>query len=500
MRQFRQLVLNLFMALLVAIPNGLAFAEPVPLTILHTNDTHDHLEPFMNRDKQEVGGVARRASYFKSVRDKHPNVLILDAGDVFQGTPIFTFFGGQADFKTMNQAGYDVIAVGNHDLDNGVEHLVEQSRLLSRQPVCANLVDRHKRLIFPAYRMVERGGLQVAIIGVLGRDAYEAVAVERRAGTALLDPVATLKTMIPILRTGADLIIVVSHSGLEEDVAMAKAVSGIDLVVGGHSHTRVEQPVAVRHGDRETLVVQAYRWGEVVGKLDLDIENKRIVRHRGALMPITGAIAPDAEVAKTVAHYSDQIRKIMAEVVGHSTVEFTHRGREKGDSALANLVADAIQAQSGADIAVINTDGIRSDLVKGDITRGTVISMLPFDNRMVTLEASDQQIRAVVNYASSRLNRGGSIQFAGLHYALRDGVVTDIQVAGMPLKPGRRYTIATVDYVANGNDGADVFRSLKPLKKSEDLVRDVFIRHLATHSPLTMPEGGRVAHPEAVTR
>lgn len=471
---------------------GAALAKPVELTILHTNDTHDHLESFDSPKAKDVGGVARRATLFKQVRGAKKNVLILDAGDVFQGTPLFTFFEGEPDYMTMEQAGYDAIAVGNHDLDNGLANLQRQAKHLSHPPLSVNLVGKDGQLLFPGYRTFERDGLKIAVIGVIGINAYEAIAEDRRKDVFVLDPIPVLKQVVGKLRRESDLVVVVSHSGHEEELEMASKVPGIDLIVGGHSHTKIEKPVAVANGDRQTLVVQAFQWGEYVGKLDLTVDAGRIQSYTGELLPVTAKYPPDPTVQATVDRYATQIAAKMNQVVGASAVEFLNSRKAMGDAPIGNLIADTLRAQTGTDIGIMNSGGIRASLPKGPITRGMVFSMLPFENRLVTFTADGQLVKELVDFAAARLGKSGSLQISGLAFTVRGGQVAEIKVGGKPLDPKRVYTVTTIDYLANGNDGAGIFKKVKELRATGVLVRDAFFNYMKDHPTLQTPEGGRI--------
>lgn len=486
----RALVGAVAIALAASLP---AWAAPVELTILHTNDTHDHLESYAGKQGETLGGIARRATLFKQIKAKTPNVLVFDAGDCFQGTPIFTFFAGEADYKAMQQAGYDATTVGNHDLDNGLANLKKQAAHLDFPPLSCNLTDGDGKLLFPSTRLFEVGGLKIGVTGVTGENAYHAIAKAMRAGVTYHDPAPILRRVLPELRRqGADLTVVLSHSGLEEDLALAKAVEGIDVIVGGHSHTKVPKPIEVRHGDRATLVLQAFQWGEYVGRLDLTVDAGRIQSYHGELLPVTDALAPDPLVQQTVAGYAGAIAKQMDEVVGRSAVYFANERKAMGDAPIGNLVADVIREATGADVALMNSGGIRSFLPQGEITRGAVFSMLPFENRLVRFKADGPLVQEVADFVVAKMGGSGSLQVGGLTFHAKGGKATRVMVGGKPLDLRRTYTVATIDYLANANDGATVFTKVKAVEPTGQLVRDAFFAYLKKHPTLAQPQGGRI--------
>lgn len=469
-----------------------ALAAPTSITILHTNDTHAHLEAFDSRGAKDVGGIARRATLIKQVKQAEKAVLVLDAGDVFQGTPLFNFFAGEPDFITMQQAGYDAIAVGNHDLDNGIGNLLTQTQHLQAPPLSVNLMGPSGKPYFPSHRIFERAGLKIAVIGAIGQNAFEAVAEARREGVVFKDPKPELERVIREVRPQVDLVVLLTHIGHDEEIALARALPDVDLIVGGHSHTKVAKPVIVPHAQRHTLVAQAFQWGEYLGRIDLQVENKRIVAHRGKLIPVDTSIPQDPVVAKTVARYADQIAVQMQQVLGQSEVEFVNSRKREGDTPLGNLVADAVRQETKTQVAFMNSGGIRAPLPKGPITLGMVYTMLPFENTLVTFECSGEELQAILDFAASRNGKSGSLQVSGLEYTVEAGRARDIRVAGRPLMPAGRYSVTTIDYVAQGNDGADVFRTLKNMTNTGILVRDAFSRFMAEKKVLTVPTGGRI--------
>lgn len=493
---FRRLAHACLVATLLALGPGAvpAQAAPVSLTILHTNDTHDHLEPFDVGEAKGIGGIARRATLFQQVRRESSATLVLDAGDVFQGTPLFNFYSGEPDYITMAQAGYDVITVGNHDLDNGLENLMQQARHLGKGhgPVSANMTDEQGKLLFEPYRILTRGGLKVAVIGALGADAFLAVAEPRRKGVKVREPLVALRGLVRKLRPQADLVVLLTHIGHEGELELARALPEVDLIVGGHSHTKLDAPVIVKHAERDTLVVQAFQWGQFVGRLDLQVEGRRIVSHQGRLMPVGAELAPDPGIASTVSRYADRIAVQMQQVVGRAEIEFPNNRKREGDTPLGNLVADVMRAHTGTDIAIMNSGGIRAPLPKGDITRGMIFSMLPFENYLVTFTCSGEELQRILDFAASRNGKSGSLQVSGVSYVVEGERARDVRVGGKVLDAAARYRVTTNDYIAQGNDGADVFRSVASVGNTGVLMRDAFLQQLSREPVLRLPEGGRI--------
>jgi len=255
-------------------------SSAVTLTILHTNDTHSRIDPFPmdGGPHQGLGGVARRAALVREIRAENPNILLLDSGDIFQGTPYFNFFGGEIEFKAMSAMGYDVATLGNHDFDNGVPGLVEMMPHASFDFVSANYdvsgseLESHVR----PWVIREMEGVKVGIFG-LGVAFEGLVLANLHEGVRHTDPYAAARMAVEELRErGCALVVCLSHMGYRYregtpcDTELAQVVEGIDLILGGHSHTFMDEPdVYVHPGGGRSLVHQVGWGGMRLGRIDV---------------------------------------------------------------------------------------------------------------------------------------------------------------------------------------------------------------------------------------
>lgn len=252
------------------------------ITILHTNDTHSQVEPFeMNHHRYaNKGGVARRATMIESIRKENPNTLLLDAGDIFQGTPYFNYFGGELEFKLMSMLKYDVATIGNHDFDNGIDGLYKQLPHAKFDFVSANydfkntILDTHVK----PYKILKRDGIKIGIFG-LGIALKGLVGEKLYKETKYLDPIEISQDMSRILKEEehCDLIICLSHLGYFyrrspnriSDLNLAKATKNIDLIIGGHTHTFLPKPTIVKNIEGENILVnQVGAYGINLGRID----------------------------------------------------------------------------------------------------------------------------------------------------------------------------------------------------------------------------------------
>ncbi len=264
------------------------------LTILHTNDVHSHIDPFPpdHSRSANMGGVARRAALIEQIRAENPNTLLLDAGDIFQGTPYFNFYGGELEFRLMSKLGYDVATIGNHDFDNGIEGLLAQMPYAQFQMVSANYDFSNTVMdgLVAPYTTRTLDGIKVGIFG-LGIALDGLVLPELYRETRYLDPVEIAQDMSRILREEekCQLVIALSHLGheyrnpqLPSDVKLAAQTEGIDLIIGGHTHTFLERPVIrANRRDQKVMINQVGCYGLYLGRIDFYFDSTKIGKTSG---------------------------------------------------------------------------------------------------------------------------------------------------------------------------------------------------------------------------
>ena len=257
------------------------------LTVLHTNDVHSHVDPFPATDPRNpnMGGVARRAALIESIRLENPNVLLLDAGDIFQGTPYFNYYGGEIEFKLMSMMKYDAATLGNHDFDNGIEGFYAQLPHANFDFVSANYDFSKTNLagLVKPYKVFDKGGIKVGVFG-LGIELAGLVDPMMYKETVYLDPVETTQDIVKQLRQveKCDIVIALSHLGYKygndkekiSDVKLAALTQDIDLIIGGHTHTFLKKPTVLENlAGKEVLVNQTGCFGLNLGRIDFYLEN-----------------------------------------------------------------------------------------------------------------------------------------------------------------------------------------------------------------------------------
>ncbi len=263
-----------------------SIANTTKITILHTNDVHSHIDTFKEGRNANKGGVARRASLIDSIRKENPNTLLLDAGDIFQGTPYFNYYGGELEFKLMSKLKYDAATIGNHDFDNGIDGLFAQLPHAKFQFISANydfsntIMDTHTK----PYQIFKKNGIKIGVFG-LGIELNGLVAPKMFKETKYLNPVEISQDMSRILKIEkkCDLVICLSHLGYHyknsdkiSDLSLAKATKDIDLIIGGHTHTFLPKPTIVKNSENKNVLVnQVGCYGINLGKIDFYFDSDK---------------------------------------------------------------------------------------------------------------------------------------------------------------------------------------------------------------------------------
>jgi 5'-nucleotidase/UDP-sugar diphosphatase len=461
--KLNRLAAALVVALLALAPA--AFAQTASLTILHTNDTHGHLFPFSYPDAaasgrelqgmrvyRDIGGIARRATLVKQIRQELAGrgtpVWLVDVGDYSDGTPFSTEYHGEADVAAMNAVGYDLGTFGNHEFNYPAAQVRRLMGLTKYELVSANTTDRAtgKPLLKP-YVIRQVGPVRVAVFGLITKEAATYPAGKEAFDVA--DEIAAARQTVTALRGQADIIVLLSHAGEAVDRRLAEQVPEIDVIVGGHSHTRLPSGDMVWHSQdlkvssvNGTVIVQAHQWGGELGRLDLlfvkdQAGTWQVDRYRARLIPVGPEFPEDPGVAAVVSQFWKPIAAQFGEVVGQAGGEFASRG---DDQAEYNLVADAVRESFNAEFGMENMGGVRAPLVRGAITKADLVTLDPFNNTVVTFTATGKQIRDILQRHSPAVS--------GIRYRLENKELLDVTIGGQPLDDARVYTGVTNSYFA----------------------------------------------------
>lgn len=487
--------------------------KAVPLTLLYTADVHSRIDPFpaafYHKTYAGKGGLARIATMARELKKQNPNSLLLDSGDYLQGTPYFNFFKGDVELKAYQQAGFDAITIGNHEFDNGVPALRKALENFSGPIITTNVTfspDMGQR-----YAVLKAGNLRVGVFGLM-TEVSGLVTPPNFQTAKYYDPVKVAQAAVEKLSKEADIIVCMSHVGIvppwsEEDPAahssskitdevIAQKVPGIDVILSGHTHAMVSNPIVIRSGNHRTLIVAPGYGGGFLGKLDLVVKDGQVQQYNNALVPLASNVAGAADVENIIAPYRAKMNQTVKQKIGTAQGDFRRYAGADYESSLNNLMADATLAAARkidpeVEFGISSSGTPRNYIVSGPITIEDAYYALPFDNKVVIVEAKgDKVVQMLTTQRRWTDNKRHSIANASytLHPSARK--ISDIVINGKPFDPKKTYKVAVNDYIADGGSGFNMVPGLKR-KNTDVLQRDALIDYIKQIGTL-FPQTGRI--------
>ena len=435
------------------------------LVIAHTNDLHSHFQA--NRadwleNTPDIGGFVEIAGHVDALHAEHGDdtVLYLDGGDIMTGTPLMEFESrgvrGGAMLDFMEAAGMDAWVLGNHEFDISFAHvsgLVEASAI----PVLSANLDKRDESGDPAIEglldhiIVERNGLRIGIFGLTTDGLARLTGSDAAALMAVRDVAEVASEQVALLEPRVDLVVALTHIGLEADRRVAEKVPGIDMIVGGHSHTSLREPEKV--GD--TWVVQAGSYARQLGVVDLIVADGRIKTFSSELRDLVpGVVKTPEAVEKIVQHWGDRVESHFSEVIGEVTTGDLTRSRDS-ESPLGRWSADMVKHSGKTDIGIYNPGGLRADLVTGTLTRRSLYEVFPFTNNVVRFDVQGSQLVGLLLKNARAMTEGGHpvMQLAGVRatWRMRAGApeLIEVRVGQKRLDPDSTYTASTNSFVSD---------------------------------------------------
>ncbi|MBI4349458.1 MAG: bifunctional metallophosphatase/5'-nucleotidase [Elusimicrobia bacterium] len=496
----------MLLALLLAAAS--AGAETVKIAVYHTNDVHGWIHPkpatwYAKDPKRPIGGFAAAARVLQG--ETLPK-LLLDGGDWFQGTPEAALSSGTAVVDCFNALGYDAVVVGNHDLDYGQPQLETLARRLKPTVLGSNIYraedDTRPDYVTP-WLIKDVAGVKVGIFGLLTTNMRELSFEENIAGLRFRREADEARDMVRRLKAeGATVIIAVTHVGFmepgmrvfEDDKFIAGEVPGIDLIVGGHTHSRVTGPVKdPRHG---TLLVQAGSYLSQLGRVELSVDREtgKVVESSGRLIDLwIDEVGEDPEVKRLVARYQEDADKRLSVVV--ATAASTLARNRNGEAAIGSWFTDCTRAWGRTDVALQNSGGIRSDLPAGPVPVRRMWEIMPFDNHIATLSLTGAQLRETLERGVSGAT--GVLQVSGLSLRYKRSAepgkrLVEVRINGRPVKDEARYTVTTADFLVQRGDGYATLGQGEGTMLTDVLMRDVLVDCAKRAKLIEPPEGGRI--------
>jgi len=425
--------------------------DAVTLTIIHINDRHGRMDAdsYISQLAKETAG----------------NVLILDAGDALHGQTTAILSKGAAMVELMNAVGYSAMVTGNHEFNYGMERLIELSEMMDFPLLAANIKTSDGKTLFQPYAIFPMEGIKVGVFGLATPETVRASDPRNTTELTFEDPSAAAKEMVEALKSeGCDIIIALMHMGIEEASDSANRsdtlalIPGIDVIIDGHSHTKLDNGLLVGN----TLIAQTGEHGQNIGVIEITISDG-IVSKTARLIEVNNALIADEQILAKIIELNAANETLTGLIVGY-TPEFLNGERNQvrtGETNLTNLITDSMRHTTGADIAFLNSGGIRASIPEGDITMGHVLNTLPFSNILITMEITGADLLKILEHGISLYPEpvGQHIQVSGIHFefdpdAEQGGKVTSITMADSgAFDISKTYTVVTIEFIAAGGDG-----------------------------------------------
>ncbi|WP_333898207.1 5'-nucleotidase C-terminal domain-containing protein [Agrobacterium pusense] len=520
----------------ITLSAGAALAD-YELNILHINDFHSRIESINKFDstcsaeeegKNECfGGAARLLTAINQTRDAlkagGKNVLLLNAGDNFQGSLFYTTYKGTVEAEMLNAMKFDAMTVGNHEFDDSEDGLAGFLDKVQFPVVTANVVataaskigDRVKPSI-----VLEVGGQKIGIVGAVANDTAELATPG--PNITIAEDVAKISEQVQKLKQdGVDKIIALTHVGYPRDLEFIAKIPDVDVVVGGHSHTLLSNTDQKAEGPYPTLVdnpggykvpvVQAGQYSKYLGDLKVVFDDNGVVKEsKGDPILVDSSFKPDEATLKRIDELKAPIEALKAKVVGTSEgpIEGDRKICRVKECSMGNLVADATLARvkdQGVTIAFANSGGLRSSIDGGDVSMGEVLTVLPFQNTVATFQLKGEDIRAALENGVSQIDDGAGrfMQVSGMKYSFdrskpAGSRVVSVEVkegdAFVPLDPAKTYIVAANNYVRTGGDGFKVFatKAINAYDFGPNL-EEAVAAYITANSPYKPYTDGRIA-------
>jgi 5'-nucleotidase/UDP-sugar diphosphatase len=446
----------------------------------------------------------------REIRSKNPNVLVLDAGDLNTGGAESDFFKAEPDILGYNYIGYDAMALGNHEFDNPIEVLKEQMAKARFPFLSANIRTRDGNYLGIPYIIKQFDGFKVAVLGLTTKETQTTGNPKHIKEILFEDEIGVAKKLVPVLRKQADIVIALTHLGVYRGYdrgskRLATQVKGIDLIVDGNTNTKLDAPIIINapNSDHRTLIVEAWHWGLVLGRIDLWIRDRKVIDFKMELIPINlkrivkksdGAseyhfigkeIKEDQELLKLLQPYVDKVEAFLSERIGYAERTFWNREERNRETALGDLVADSIlwyMRKFNPDFAFENGGAIRAALPEGPIRKKTIFDVLPFDSTAVVLSLKGDDVQALFDYvATVQPGNGAFPQVSdGISFTINrvTGKCENILIDGKPIDPDKTYKIVTNSYLGSGGDGYKVFLKAADRFDSSTFQRDILVEYI----------------------
>ncbi len=535
------LVVAALLVLVVSVlPAGAQEGGEFTLTVLHTNDVHARIDEFDKRgntcDEDEkaeskcFGGVARRQTMVEQIRSEAPNVILVDGGDQFQGTLFYTQYKGGAAQEMMNALGYDAMAVGNHEFDDGPGALGSFIRGANFPVLSANIDDSAEPELngaIQAYTVLDVNGQKVGVVGLTTEDAE--ILSSPGPNVKFNNIEENVQAAVDELTAqGVNKIVAVSHAGFGKDQEVAAAVTGLDVIVAGHTNTYLSNddedasgpyPTVVEGPDgNPVLLVSDFTWGKYLGRLDATFdENGVVTSYDGNPILLDSSVEQDAAIQARVQALAAPIEELVNTPVGFAAVDLDgdRTNCRFGECTLGNLITDAIiwkTAGEGVQIAFQNGGGIRASIPAGEVTLGDVLTVLPFGNLISTFELTGAEVVEALENGVSRAENpdnegtGRFAQVSGVRYSWNPNQPVGARIVSAevknddgsysPIDMAATYKVAANNFNRGGGDDYQVFVTARNAYDAGAALDEAVAEYIAINSPVAPKLEGRISQAE----
>ncbi|MEO7908942.1 MAG: 5'-nucleotidase C-terminal domain-containing protein, partial [Roseiflexaceae bacterium] len=500
--------------------------EAYKLRIIHTNDHHARIEPVTGGTPVAPihGGVARRKTLIDAIRDQGGNQVLLDAGDVFQGTLWFTQYLGQADLEFYNAMGYEAMTIGNHEFDKGQQPLADYIKRANFPVLSANITADASTAIaglFKPWIIKEIDGQKIGIFGLTTEETP--VLSSPGAGVTFTNYIeAARKAVAELKAQGVNKIIALTHVGITFDRELAKQVDGIQVIIGGHSHTpmgpqikpadtnRPYPEVIASPSGKPVIMATDWEWGRWLGDLTVGFDANGDITSVVAAQPteVLPSIEENQGFADRITVLAAPLAALRTQVVGETSVPLNgaRADARTKETNLGNLIADAMLEKTraaGAQVALMNGGSIRTSIDAGQITLGELLEVQPFGNTITLVTITGDQLRVALENGVSQLETvaGRFAQVAGIRYSFDASKPVGSRVTGVtiadgssytPIKADTTYRVVTNNFMLTGGDGYSVLQAGTNKIDTGLIDVDVTAEYVRAHSPISPAVEGRI--------
>jgi 5'-nucleotidase / UDP-sugar diphosphatase len=480
-------------------------------TILHSNDMHgDFLAEIRGQGGKLIGGLALLSGYINKVRREEENVLYVISGDMVQGSLIDTEYKGISTIEIMNYLAPDVVALGNHEFDYGLPHLLFLEKMANFPIVNANLyIKEYNKRLMQSHLILRKAGFDILFTGIITEKVMKTLKLDELISSFVTLEEASQevgKICNAYKNDDIDLTVILTHIGYESDLELAKLISpeaGVDLIIGGHSHTILQKPAVVNN----IIIVQAGVGTDQIGRLDIvvDDDTNSIVDYTWRLIPIDDNLAePDLKLKEFIAHFQEEVDRKYNAILGKLAVPLTHPTREV-ETSLGNLVADAFAQRAECDVALIGSGSIRSKEIGPVITLKDLLSCFPYDDSLSTYAINGQQLRTVFGHIMRAENRDGEGECYQVNSSVRAVYdeprreLVSLRIRETEVSSNGLYTICLQGYhfknsKANLNLSQEQLTETRNAKLVSTSAQDVLVEHIRNNQNIKRQVEGRILY------